>query len=92
MIARRLVICGRVQGVGYREGMIDAAQAFGVAGWVRNRADGTVEAWVQGDAERVERAIAWCRRGPSMARVSGIDVVEESVSPAIVSFTHRRTE
>ena len=92
MIARRLVIRGRVQGVGYREGMIDVAQELGVAGWVRNRLDGTVEAWVQGEPEAVERAIAWCRRGPSMARVSGIDIVEENVSLAIVNFSRRRTE
>ena len=56
MIARRLVIHGRVQGVGYRYAMVDAAERCGVAGWVRNRRDGTVEAFVQGDAARWTRS------------------------------------
>jgi acylphosphatase len=59
MIARRLVVSGRVQGVGYRAAMIDVARAIGVSGWVRNRRDGTVEAVMQGDNEQVERMLAW---------------------------------
>jgi acylphosphatase len=92
MIARRLSIHGRVQGVGYRESMIDAALACGVAGWVRNRADGTVEALVQGEAAAVERMIDWSRRGPPAARVTRVDAADVQVSPAHTSFTRRPTE
>jgi acylphosphatase len=72
-VALRIVIRGRVQGVGYRDSMIHAAQRLGVAGWVRNRADGAVEAFVQGDSTSVESLLDWCRRGPSLARVDAID-------------------
>ena len=72
MIARQLVIRGRVQGVGYRMAMTEAATALGVTGWVRNRRDGTVEALVQGDDAAIERVLAWCRRGPPGANVTAI--------------------
>jgi acylphosphatase len=72
MIARRLVIRGRVQGVGYREAMVAAAREVGAVGWVRNLRDGAVEALVQGDPEAVERVVAWCRRGPPVARVTEV--------------------
>ena len=72
VIARRLVVRGRVQGVGYRFAMTEAALALGVAGWVRNRRDGTVEAVVQGDDASVERLLEWCRRGPPGAHVTAI--------------------
>ena len=85
MIARRLIVRGRVQGVGYplRDGR--GRDGAGVAGWVRNRRDGTVEALVQGDADAVERLVAWCRRGPPAARVDGGDDVAdaESRSPRV---------
>jgi acylphosphatase len=74
MIARRLVILGRVQGVGFRASMMDAAQDAGVDGWVRNCPDGTVEAWVQGEPAAVERVITWAERGPPLARVTRVDV------------------
>jgi acylphosphatase len=91
MIARRLVIRGRVQGVGYRYAMAEAVQARGVAGWVRNRSDGTVEAVLQGDAAAVEEAIAWCRRGPPLARVTAVEIATESVTVTFASFDLRST-
>ena len=91
MIARRLVIRGRVQGVGYRYAMIDAATARGVAGWVCNRRDGTVEALVQGDAAEVEAVVAWCRRGPPAARVEEVLALPAAADPAVVDFSHRPT-
>jgi acylphosphatase len=65
-------ISGRVQGVGYRDGMRSAALAHGVSGWVRNRRDGSVEAVLQGDAAAVEAVLDWARRGPPAARVAEV--------------------
>ena len=92
MIARLLVVSGRVQGVGYRYAMSDVARAIGIAGWVRNRRDGTVEAIVQGEDEQVERMLTWCRRGPPGARVTAITTDIVTVDPAIESFAPRPTE
>ncbi len=69
IVARRYVIGGRVQGVGFRWFTHDAAAREGVHGWVRNLADGTVEVFVEGDAEPVQRLEAALRRGPAAARV-----------------------
>ena len=71
--AVQLVIAGRVQGVGYRASAQAAARDLGIRGWVRNRPDGTVEILAEGEAEPLERFVAWCREGPPAARVSRID-------------------
>lgn len=73
----RLVITGRVQGVGFRWACQREARAVGVAGWVRNVADGSVEAVAEGSPEAVDRFVAWCRFGPPSARVSDIVVDPE---------------
>lgn len=73
MRAKRVVIQGRVQGVGYRDWMVAQAQALGVAGWVRNRPDGAVEALVYGEVDVVEELLRACRRGPRLAAVSRIE-------------------
>jgi acylphosphatase len=70
MVSRQIRVKGRVQGVGYRYAFSDEAQRLGLRGWVRNRADGSVEALVQGAQEAVERMLAWARRGPRLAAVS----------------------
>ena len=73
MNCKRLVISGRVQGVGFRIWMVEKAQALGVSGWVRNRIDGSVEALVAGDTAAVEELLRLCRRGPRMALVESIE-------------------
>ncbi len=73
MNAKRLVIAGRVQGVGYRAWMVYKAGQLGISGWVRNRPDGTVEALIAGEVASVEELSRLCRRGPRMATVSSID-------------------
>lgn len=92
MIARHFVVRGRVQGVGYRFAMTEAALALGVTGWVRNRRDGTVEAIVQGDDESVARMLAWCRRGPPGASVTAVATDELVVDPALERFAARSTK
>jgi len=76
MESARLRITGRVQGVGYRAWAIEAAARLGLRGWVRNRRDGSVEALVTGDDDKVAAMIEACRQGPFAARVSGVAVTE----------------
>ena len=92
MIAKHVVVRGRVQGVGYRASMVDAARAIGVAGWVRNRRDGAVEAYVQGEADAVEKMLAWCQRGPPAARVSSVATLPLAADPMLLNFEWRSTE
>lgn len=80
MIARRLVIHGRVQGVFYRDWAVRTAQALGADGWVRNREDGTVEALVEGPEDVVDAFVTAARDGPSAGRVDRIE--ETGVEPA----------
>ena len=68
MIRRHLVITGNVQGVFYRDWMVEQAESLGLDGWVRNRADGSVEAVVQGAPEMVEAMIARARDGSPPSR------------------------
>jgi acylphosphatase len=73
-ITRRLVIVGRVQGVGYRQSLHKKATSLEIRGWVRNRLDGSVEALVQGTPEAVAAVMAWARHGPRTANVERVDV------------------
>jgi acylphosphatase len=82
-IVRRLVIKGRVQGVGFRYGLADEARALGLRGWVRNCRDGDVEAMVAGPAQDVDAIIAWAHKGPPGAKVSAV-----SVEPAEGDFAN----
>ena len=69
-----VVVRGSVQGVFFRAETRDRARSLGLAGWVRNAPDGTVEAAFEGDDDRVESMVEWCRRGPSGARVDDVEV------------------
>ena len=79
-VRRRVLIKGRVQGVGFRWSCLRMAEAEGLAGWCRNLPDGWVEACFEGEGPAVERALAWCREGPSSAIVTSVDVTPEMPS------------
>jgi acylphosphatase len=74
----RVIVRGRVQGVWFRDATRRQAETERVAGWVRNREDGTVEAVFEGEPHAVARCVSWCRMGPPRAEVTGIDVHEEA--------------
>jgi acylphosphatase len=82
---------GRVQGVGYRAWAQSAARDLGLAGWVRNRHDGAVEAVFQGNPDAVSEMLRQCEQGPSYADVTRVEIVGEGVG-AYDSFEVRRTE
>lgn len=77
MIRRRVIAHGRVQGVFFRDATRREARAAGVAGWVRNCPDGTVEAVFEGDEEAVARMVEFARRGPGHADVEELEVLDE---------------
>jgi acylphosphatase len=78
-IRRRVVVHGRVQGVFFRDTTRRRARSAGVAGWVRNRPDGTVEAVFEGAREAVESLVRFAAEGPRGAEVQSVDVTEEPV-------------
>jgi len=71
-------VSGRVQGVFFRAETAKFANRLGICGWVRNTSDGRVEALFEGDREDVEKAVNFCRKGPSEARVRSLDVKWEN--------------
>jgi acylphosphatase len=88
-VRRHVVVSGRVQGVGFRAATQAKAEACGVAGWVRNLSDGSVEAAFEGDAEAVAALVAFCRSGPRLAKIERVDVREEA-SEGLSRFELRR--
>lgn len=77
MIRRRVIVSGIVQGVFFRDSTRRLAVANGVAGWVRNNPDGTVEAVFEGEPDAVARLCDFCREGPARAVVEHTEVIEE---------------
>jgi acylphosphatase len=88
-VARRFLISGRVQGVGFRYFTDAAASREGLHGWVRNLPDGRVEAAVEGEADAVERFERAMRHGPRGARVEVVEVVDEVPSGRETGFAIR---
>jgi acylphosphatase len=89
IVAKRYLIAGRVQGVGFRFFTEEHAAVEGVHGYVRNLPDGRVEALVEGDAEAVERVERALRRGPAGARVERVDVEPVAPSGRATGFSAR---
>ena len=73
---KHIQLYGRVQGVFFRESLSLMARKLGVNGWVRNCADGSLEAMLQGDEATVSALIEWARRGPDLARVDKLDIID----------------
>lgn len=78
IVRAHLRIYGRVQGVGFRWSMQREARKLGVSGWIRNLPNGSVEAVIEGERERVEALIGWAHQGPSWARVTRVEVSWET--------------
>ena len=76
----RVIVRGRVQGVAFRAWTADAARRAGVAGFVRNRGDGSVEAAFEGEPGAVDELLAFVRRGPPAARVTGVEICDEPIA------------
>jgi len=77
MVRRRVIVRGLVQGVFFRDSTRRLARQHGVSSWIANRADGAVEAVFEGEADAVERLIAFSRKGPRGAQVESVEVTEE---------------
>ncbi len=73
-VRAELRISGRVQGVWFRQSTRQVAEKFGVNGWVRNCADGSVEAVLEGEQDSVQSVVDWCRNGPELARVDDLQL------------------
>ncbi len=84
-----IVVHGRVQGVFYRASTQEKAKQLGLAGWVKNRLDGSVELVAEGDREKTEELAEWCRVGPERAQVSFVDTNWESYTGEFNEFTIR---
>jgi acylphosphatase len=85
----RVVVHGRVQGVFFRDTCRRTATQRGVAGWIRNRPDGAVEAVFEGPADEVGAMLVWCRAGPPMAKVDSV-VYEDEPVEGLSGFAIRR--
>ena len=91
MIRHRLVVTGRVQNVFYRDWLVERMIGLGVTGWVRNRADNSVEAVVEGTTEQVEAALAAARQGSPASRVAEVVVSEDASAELLEGFVKRPT-
>jgi acylphosphatase len=88
-VRRRVLVRGDVQGVFFRDSTRKEAESRGVAGWVRNCDDGSVEALFEGPADAVEAMVEWCRSGPSRADVEDMDVSLEEDPDGLEGFEVR---
>ena len=89
VIARRLLVSGRVQGVGFRASTFEAATRLGLVGWVRNRADGRVEVHAQALDALVDEFERWLLQGPRWARVTGVSTQDVEVDEGLRGFEIR---
>jgi acylphosphatase len=88
-VRAHVLVSGRVQGVFFRQSTADAARRLGLDGWVRNLADGRVEAEAEGERADVEALVDFCRQGPPAARVEGVEVTFGPPTGADAGFRTR---
>ncbi len=83
-------VSGKVQGVFFRSNTRDKAEELNLKGWVRNLADGRVEAVFEGEERNVEKMVEWCSKGPEYARVEDVEVISEPYKGEFNGFALRR--
>lgn len=88
-ISAHVIVHGWVQGVYFRAYTRDQARLLGLAGWVMNRRDGTVEAFFEGEKSQVDKMVAWCRQGPPAAQVDRVEVETGEFQGLMDSFEVR---
>ncbi len=85
----RVNVFGLVQGVFFRLNTKQKAEELGIKGWVRNKEDGSVEIVAEGDEDKIERLIEWCKLGPGMARVDRVEVEKDTTKEKFKGFEIR---
>jgi len=85
-----VLVSGKVQGVFFRSSTKEKAEELGISGWVRNLSDGRVEAVFEGEKEKVDKMVEWCRKGPEFAKVTDVDVFTEEYQGEFNGFLLRR--
>lgn len=85
-----IIVSGRVQGVGFRYSTYNKAKELNINGWVKNTFDGKVEAMLEGDENNIREMLSWCGKGPSMAFVSNIEILEQPYIEEYKEFTIKR--
>lgn len=86
MYQAHIIISGKVQGVCYRASCMEYAKGLGIKGWVKNLEDGKVEALVQGEKEKINKLIEWCKQGPPAAMVEEVKISWEEANGPFNSF------
>ncbi|NYZ77166.1 acylphosphatase [Candidatus Micrarchaeota archaeon] len=87
----RIFVYGDVQGVFFRSNSVSEANGLGLSGWVRNRSDGSVEIVAEGEKEKLEELLSWCRKGPGAARVDEVKYGWEKPAGEFSGFSARPT-
>jgi acylphosphatase len=87
IIARRVLISGKVQGVGFRYSLAERARNLNIQGWCRNLPDGRLEAWLQGTLAPMTEILAWIEQGPPQSVVEHVDVENQAVLEPMLSET-----
>ncbi len=82
-----IFVSGKVQGVFFRSSTEEKAQEIGVTGWVRNLADGRVEAVFEGEQEKVEEMVRWCKKGRQYSVVDSVEIIPENYKGEFPGFT-----
>ncbi|WP_242347026.1 acylphosphatase [Anaeromyxobacter terrae] len=90
LVRAHILVSGEVQGVSFRQAAVDEARRLGLRGWVRNVADGRVEAEAEGERAKVEALVRWCGRGPPAARVGDVQVSWRAHGGDLGPFAVRR--